>query len=506
MKSHRNLLLIGIAAMVSAQAAQMTDSFAARPKVTGGNVVFTGDSTSAGIEPGETAGMHGGERDHTVWAEWVAPDNGWVTFDSLGTSIKNPMMAVYVGTQIDKLMSVARGFDPDGSGPNPAWVRFPATKGTAYVIVMDSTTDTSSGDGLLQLNLTLTPNAGPPSVVGSDAYSRRNSLEGYEAWGVCNNEKGSQDPFEPPTIGDSKRTVWWAWTAPATGTVSLNTLESDFDTTLTVLAGVTDDGDPFGRLDEVSSNDDVPNDSRSLVCFQAEAGRSYQIVVDGSTPYAAGRGNVVLHLALEPNFKPAGVPGADAFARRGRLDGFNALGVANNKLSGTEAFEPEPPGSGRTIWWEWIAPATSTVVIDTFGSEGDTVLAVLTGTQLGDLVRIAYNRDAGGTTASQVTLAAQRGQSYQIVVDAQSWLASERGNIVLNVNQEQRESHPDMSVYQAAEIEVFARVGKLYQLQATSDWIHWEDWGEAFVGEDKPIRFFDSARANGSRFYRFLAR
>ncbi len=78
--------------MVSAQAAQMTDSFAARPKVTGGNAVFIGDSTSAGIEPGETAGMHGGERDHTVWAEWVAPDNGWVTFDSLGTSIKNPMV------------------------------------------------------------------------------------------------------------------------------------------------------------------------------------------------------------------------------------------------------------------------------------------------------------------------------------------------------------------------------------------------------------------------------
>jgi hypothetical protein len=56
------------------------------------------------------------------------------------------------------------------------------------------------------------------------------------------------------------------------------------------------------------------------------------------------------------------------------------------------------------------------------------------------------------------------------------------------------------------EIEVFARKGGTYQLQVTTDWLHWEDWGEPFVGEDQPVRFFDSSRARGERFFRAIVR
>ncbi|MCP5528152.1 MAG: hypothetical protein H7A47_15275 [Verrucomicrobiales bacterium] len=415
------------------------------------------------------------------------------------------MVAVYVGTEIDALTPVARGFDEDGSsGPNPAQVRFPAATGTAYVILVDGENNYASGDGPAQVNVKFTPADMPASVVGTDSFAKRGALAGSQALGVCENRLFGRDPYEPSTIGDSERTGWWSWIAPATGEVTLDTLQSDFDTTITVLAGETDANDPFSRLDEIASNDDVPHDPlmRSLVRFQAAAGRTYQIVVDGSTSLPAGRGNVILQLWLEPNLKPPGVPGSDSFARRGLLAGFNALGLADNSLFSMEAFEPDSPGTRhRTAWWEWTAPGDGTVVIDTFNSVCDTALAVLSGNDLANLVQIATNRDAAGTTSSQVTFVARRGETYQILVDGQNSLSRSIGNIVLNVNQARTEPHPDLTVYKATEIEIFARQGAVYQLLVSRDLIHWEEWGEPFVGEDQPVRFFDSSRAHGYRFF-----
>ena len=496
-------LFCGLVAALPAWAAQMTDSFAARPAATSTTATFSGDSTSAGLEPGETPGMHGGNRNHTIWAEWAAPANGWVTIDTLGTTFTKPVLAVYVGTQLSSLAPVARGFEDD-SGPNPAMVRFPATTGTAYAIVVDGERNTASGDGPARVNVKFTAAELTDSVVGSDSFPKRGALVGTHALGVCENRLFGRDPYEPPTIGDSERTGWWSWTAPATGEVILDTLQSDFNTTVTVLAGETDESDPFSRLDEIASNDDVPNDplKRSLVRFQAATGRTYQIVVDGSTSLPAGRGNVILQLRLEPNFKPPGVPGSDSFARRGRLAGFNALGLADNSLFTMEAFEPDSPGlRHHTAWWEWTAPGDGAVVIDTFGSACDTALAVLRGETLANLVRTAFNEDAAGTTNSEVRFTARRGEVFQIVVDGEHSNEASEGNIVLNVNQARTEPHPDLTVYKATEIEIFARQGAVYQLLVSRDLIHWEEWGEPFVGEDQPVRFFDSSRAHGYRFF-----
>lgn len=486
----------------------MTDRFADRPIMKGASVQFTGDSTSAGLEPGEVQGMHGGSRDHTIWAGWTAPAKGWVTIDTLGTAFSRPMLAVYVGSSLNYLSPVARGYDPDStSGPNPASVSFPVSEGTSYAIVMDSTTGTSSGDGYAVLNIKLVADSTPSSVPGQDRYNQRRTLVGAECFGVCNTQFFGQDPYEFAVLGGRDRTAWWSWTAPATGIARINTSRSDFQTTLTVLSGETDSNDPFSRLDEVAANDDVPNDDRSMVQFQTEAGRTYQIVVDGDVGTSAGYGNAILHLVFTKNMKPDAIPGSDTFARRGRLSGLNVMGVANNEFFTVEAFEPERmSGRDKTAWWEWTAPADGLVTLDTQGSEFNTAITVYSGSAFPNMAQIAFNNDVPGGTWSKLQFFATRGMAYQIMVDGWTGTSASHGNIVLNLNQQQDPQQSGLVIYPAVEVEIFAHAGLQYQLQGSYDLMEWTDIGETFIGNDQPVRMFDTSRNQAKRFYRIVIR
>lgn len=434
---------IMLASTLSFISAQMTDRFADRPQFTGGSIALTADTTHATSEPGESPYLYSSQRENTVWAEWIAPASGWVVIDTLGTAYRRPMVAVFTGVDITTLATVARGYDP--GAPNPARVRFPASAGTAYQIMLDSSMDNQSGAGLGKININLTPADIPPSTVGTDLFSRRPDLSGERAFGMANNQLASLDPDEPDIRGRRKQTVWWQWTAPATGRVTLDTLDSETRTTITVYAGNPETQPPFADLDPIADNDDVPNSYQSRLGFQTEAGRTYQIVVDGDIANNLGEGNIVLRLDFAPNTAPAAVPGADDFARRPTLSGFNTAGVACNLNFTTEAFEKTDRGNrGKTAWWQWTAPDDCVMTVDTIGStsldaEGsgmNTTLKVLGGSNLETLVVIASNDDMADSTWSRLSFFAKKGLSYQIMVDGNiaNWMGE--GNIVLNLNRD----------------------------------------------------------------------
>ncbi|MHC5540210.1 S8 family serine peptidase, partial [Singulisphaera rosea] len=66
------------------------------------------------------------------------------------------------------------------------------------------------------------------------------------------------------------------WTAPTSGSVTINTAGSNFDTTLGVYTGSA-----VSSLTTVAANDDATGVHTSSVTFNAVAGRVYQIAVDG---------------------------------------------------------------------------------------------------------------------------------------------------------------------------------------------------------------------------------
>lgn len=61
-----------------------------------------------------------------------------------------------------------------------------------------------------------------------------------------------------------------------------------------------------------------------------------------------------------------------------------------------EPGEPAHGGNagGGSVWLNWTAPATGTVQVSTLGSGFDTVLAVYTGDEVGNLTLVAANDDA----------------------------------------------------------------------------------------------------------------
>src|SRR4029450_3657004 len=69
--------------------------------------------------------------------------------------------------------------------------------------------------------------------------------------------------------------VWWVWTAPSNGGVTIDTFGSDFDTTLGVYTGTA-----VNLLTEKASNDDSGG-LQSQVVFTAQSGTTYYIAVDG---------------------------------------------------------------------------------------------------------------------------------------------------------------------------------------------------------------------------------
>lgn len=99
----------------------------------------------------------------------------------------------------------------------------------------------------------------------------------------------SGEPYNANVVGG--KSVWWTWTATASGRVTISTAGSSFDTTLGVYTGTS-----VRSLSRVASNDDANYRAgilTSQVSFNAVAGRTYQISVDG---YRGASGSIQLTL------------------------------------------------------------------------------------------------------------------------------------------------------------------------------------------------------------------
>jgi hypothetical protein len=93
---------------------------------------------------------------------------------------------------------------------------------------------------------------------------------------------------EPLHQGTGGRSLWYRWTAPATGAVSFDTFGSNFETVMSVYTGTA-----VNALKRVA--DGVHNSTgQSKVTFNATAGVTYQIAVDG---YFGAKGTVTLNWA-----------------------------------------------------------------------------------------------------------------------------------------------------------------------------------------------------------------
>jgi len=128
----------------------------------------------------------------------------------------------------------------------------------------------------------------PASVPANDNFTGATVIQlgsaTYTTTGT--NIQSTKETGEPSHAAEAGgRSVWWRWTAPANGRITFTTLGSNFDT---LLAAYTGTG--VAALTVLASNDDVetpeqnPAPSRprtSIITFDAVAGTTYRIAVDG---------------------------------------------------------------------------------------------------------------------------------------------------------------------------------------------------------------------------------
>ena len=101
-----------------------------------------------------------------------------------------------------------------------------------------------------------------------------------------------------PDGNGGSRSVWYTWQAPATGTATIDTLGTGFDTVLGVYTGNT------FPLSEVGKDDDTV-ERTSRVTFAANAGTVYRIAVDGFNNNSGGDAGPITINFSETNCSPS---------------------------------------------------------------------------------------------------------------------------------------------------------------------------------------------------------
>lgn len=353
--------------------------------------------------------------------------------------------------------------------------------------------------------------------------------------GLSSNVGATVEPGEPLHLSKpGGHSMWMRWTAPATGIATFRTLGSSFDTLLAVYTGSA-----LGSLNLVTGDDDGGPNFTSVVSFNAQAGQSYEIAVDG---FARQVGAIVLDWNLEvtaetipviaiqpesqtvpagssagfsvvpedgagityqwffsnlpllgetgpsltiPNVQP-GVVGSyfvelqrgsriirsrvvsleigtetavvseDKFEdiliggpspaaallshhRKPRPSGFASVSagsigtqVMDNFGATTEQGEPNHGGvtGGSSRWFSLVPQANGIMIVDTIGSNIDTVLAVYRGTDLSNLTLIdSDDNSAPDGVRSLVRFNAKKGLNYLVAVDG---VGGQQGKIKLN--------------------------------------------------------------------------
>ena len=360
------------------------DMFAAATDLgSGGNIVTSGTNRGAYVEPGEPAHHPYNTSQASVWYSWTAPIDGSLRLHADAGFAA--VVAVYTGTEVSGLTRVPRQAHPWGGGPELTRVRVDA--GVTYRIAVEGT---YTGVGPFTLTLGLTER--PPN----DDFADAETLVGPAAQTTGTNVGATQEPGEP--IHEENYydpSVWYRWTAPASGGVTLDTAGSAIRPVVAIYTGET--VSTLSRVPSTAAN----GTTREKRYFRAAAGVTYRIAIDGR---AAEMGTFNLALSTTPP------PANDMFAAAAPIAGEDAT-VSGDTLGATgENAEPGSGGgtAGATVWYQWTAARDGRASLSFPSADFPVGAAVYTGSAVGSL--------ASATSSYSYSFRADAGTTYRIQV------------------------------------------------------------------------------------------
>ena len=416
--------------------APSNDRFAARVILSGPEAVIVDDNSGATSESGEPQWSEDAVG-QTLWYSWTAPENGTVTVSPVTTNFI-PFLGVFTGESLTNLAIVATNtihYCCELAGCRDYQhlpMTFNVRAGSSYQVSVD-------GYSYSSLLLVLSSLPQPGVVAGrfalrwsfaptpdNDDFSRRLQLTGSDVLLTNSNAGASGELGEPihDWNSNSLHSIWYSWTAPANGLVTLDSITSS----LNAASGASASATPNGFIDSIGGCNppSMPIPKRVFAIYEgisvsnltlvargnsvrllAEKGMSYSIACDGE-------GGSVLeapfHLVLHAR------PWNDDFRQSGLLRGVRATGVGTLFGATREVGEPNHNASASpsTVWWEWNAAMSGLVRVWTHspgyltGNFSSDPIAIYVGDSIEKLIRVPWDSDTQ-------EFYAREGTTYRIV-------------------------------------------------------------------------------------------
>ena len=271
------------------------DTFAAATVISGGTGSIDGDAEWSTREPGEPTGD--GWPVGSVWYRWTAPSTGGVSF-WVAHGEMTPTVEVYTGGRVDALTQVAWILPGQESVYPGARITVPVTAGVTYAVQVQGE---SYANGSFTMLWSMLP---PPHDDLADAVplAGREGISPPWDWSATTIRATAEaaEPRHDPNR-DPATTVWYRWTAPASGPVRF---QSGPTTMNHMLAAYTGGG--YGSLTQIARTDWATwhELTSNALTFDAVGGQTYLIVAD-TGPYAGGEMMLLWSQYTDP-VKPSG--------------------------------------------------------------------------------------------------------------------------------------------------------------------------------------------------------
>ncbi|MFK7911886.1 MAG: S8 family serine peptidase [Akkermansiaceae bacterium] len=266
----------------------VNDNFAEASLLDGESGRTTGTNTLATEESDEPDHAGNTTESASVWYVWTAPQAGGFKFDTSGSGF-DTVMAIYSGTDLASLVELDSNDDASGLQSE---VSVNALAGETYYIAVDGF-DSEQG----QITLNWSPFTPSTPGANDDFVNAQEFVGSSDQSDSFNNDAATEETNEPEHAGVggtgiNNNSLWWKWTAPSSGSVTISTAGSSYDTVLAAYSG-----NIVSALTELGSNDDFSN-LQSQVTLSTVANQTYYFAVDG---YGGSTGDTTVTLNFTPN-------------------------------------------------------------------------------------------------------------------------------------------------------------------------------------------------------------
>jgi len=316
-------------------------------------------------EPGEPL-HHGSPDGGTGWWKWTSPITGWIAISN--RIAYYPLVAVYSGDSLENLQLVSGGIAPY-QNVTPARVE----AGKTYHFAV----------GAMNINLLLSEAAAPTNNDFAGAIS----LDGHTTMVEGDNTFADTELSEPSyRTNSSGKTLWWKWTAPATGELEL---VRGYEFSPLPVEATLFSGSSLSNLHYVGRTTNLQSQS---AYFPVAGGTTYYLSLDSTLKsYGPFRWQFQLHAT----------PSNDLFAARQSLSASATLPHVPLGTAGRESGEPllsKGATAGKTLWWTFTPPSDGTMKFsaDALGASVRVAIGVFTGTDLSTLKRVSEALDTTG--------------------------------------------------------------------------------------------------------------